>query len=163
MELADPGVGVTGLIEFLDEGQILVGHCTGNPHLADGVHRKPHRIGVDHLLQIIPFGFRNGHAGQLFQLGHRPDAGEFVARKQLFEERHEQQLRQIHAVDAQRGPVATADRRQLTDEFAAETAGIAGEAASRRQSHKFRLAVSISDHVAERPTQKRRHTVVVQK
>ena len=79
VELADPGIGVPGVVQLLDEGQILIGHIAGHPHLPDGVHGQADRVGVDNRLQVGPMGFRDFDVGHLFQLMGIFNGDEFVA------------------------------------------------------------------------------------
>ena len=50
MELADPGIGVSGRIQLLYERHVLVCHICRHPHMPDGVHAQPDRVRVKNLL-----------------------------------------------------------------------------------------------------------------
>ncbi len=95
MELANPGVGMAGRVQLFGKGQVLVSHITGNLHLADGVHGKPYRIGVDHLLHIGPVGLRNLDIGDFFQLVCGSNGNKFVPRQNHFLNGHQQHVRQL--------------------------------------------------------------------
>ena len=67
MKLADPGVGVADLFEFLRKRQILIGNIAGNPHLAYGVHGQSYWVGVYYLLHVVTIFLRNLQISGLFK------------------------------------------------------------------------------------------------
>ena len=99
VKLADPGVGVPGVVQFLDKGQILIGHVAGHPHLADRVHGQPDRVGIDNRLDVGPIGLRDMEVGHLFQLIGIFNGYKCVAGQDDFQNRHEHQVGHFDTVD----------------------------------------------------------------
>jgi len=121
VKLSDPGIGISHGIEFFYKGQILIGHIFGNPHLADCMHGQTHRISVDDLLHVLPVLFRNLYIDEPFQLGNVPYGNEFISRNKLFQNSHQQQVRQLDTVYSYGLPEFIVGRFQIASEGVKET------------------------------------------
>jgi hypothetical protein len=152
VKLADPGVGVAGVVQFLDERQVLVGHVAGDPHLSDGVHGEPHRIGVQHLLHVRSIRFRNSFIGFFFKLLRRFDGNKFIAGQDDFQDGHEQKVGQFDTVDNDRmGAVGFAQQGEQRDE---EPFRIPAVSAGIEKPGQPGPAVAVADDVDKRLTDK---------
>ena len=100
VELADPGIGVADGVKLLEKRQILVGNIAGYPHLPNRMHRKPDRIGVDHLLHIGPVRLLKLDIGEFFQMFGGLDRNKSIAGQNQFENSHQQKMRHLDPVNS---------------------------------------------------------------